>query len=81
MGDFFDHAHESGVVAVALEVTSIRPSDALDGRICRRSGGRVVRRRREPLLLRLRDFAEDALLRFEVVVEGRGREVRGCRDV
>ena len=81
--DLLDHAHDAGLVPVALEV----PPDAPRG--CARTagaGGRrvedhAVQRLAQPLLDLGRHLAEDLFLRLEVVVEGPVREAGPLRDV
>ena len=80
--DLLDHAHDAGLVPVALEVPPDALVDALVGR-----GGRVrvqddaVQRLAEALLHLGRHLAEDLFLRFEVVVEGPVREAGPLGDV
>ena len=77
-----DHAHDPGLVAVALEVAPDGLVDPLEGRRSRRRiEDDAVERRAEALVHLGGDLPEDLFLRFEVVVEGPVREAGPLRDV
>ena len=80
--DLFDHTHDAGFVAVALEV----PPDPFVDPLVRGRGGvgvqdHAVERLAEALLHLGGHLPEDLFLRFEVVVEGPVREAGSLGNV
>ena len=77
-----DDAHDLGFVLVALEVAVEGTEEPLAGARARARGeDDVLHRLAQPVVQRLRDLAEDLLLRIEVVVEGAVRQPSPLGDV
>ena len=77
-----DHAHDAGLVPIALEVAADRLVDPLVGRRRRRRiEDDAVERLAETFVHRRRHLTEHLFLRFEVVVERAVRQPGALRDV